>query len=94
MKGCMNKRSVSFYIAIGFALLVGGCGGGSGSNPPTLADNGNPHPPSITPTDLPTTSTDQYAATLASWFSVSATERQYVLPNLGHFSSGNLGFIA
>jgi uncharacterized protein (DUF1501 family) len=43
---------------------------------------------------LPTTSTDQYAATLASWFGVSATDMKYVLPNLGNFNSPNLGFMA
>ncbi|MGB8337924.1 MAG: DUF1501 domain-containing protein [Burkholderiales bacterium] len=43
---------------------------------------------------LPTTSADQYAATLASWFGVSATDMQYVLPNLGNFCRSNLGFMA
>ena len=43
---------------------------------------------------LPTTSADQYAATLASWFGVSATDMKYVLPNLVNFNSSNLGFMA
>ncbi len=44
---------------------------------------------------LPTTSVDQYAATLASWFGVSAGQMTTVLPNLGNYnpSSWNLGFV-
>lgn len=36
---------------------------------------------------LPTTSVDQYAATLASWFGVRPTELHGVLPNLVHFGN-------
>ena len=42
---------------------------------------------------LPTTSVDQYAATLASWFGVSATDLTTVLPNLSAFTNQNLGFV-
>lgn len=35
---------------------------------------------------LPTTAVDQYAATLASWYGVSASDLTTVLPNLGNFS--------
>ena len=42
---------------------------------------------------LPTVSVDQYAATLASWFGVSASELPSVAPNIGRFSSSNLGFM-
>jgi uncharacterized protein (DUF1501 family) len=44
---------------------------------------------------LPTTSVDQYAATLASWFGVPAGELPTVLPNIGNYnpSSWNLGFV-
>ena len=42
---------------------------------------------------LPTTSVDQYAATLASWFGVSATNLPTVLPNIGRFATSNLGFL-
>ncbi len=42
---------------------------------------------------LPTTSVDQYAATLASWFGVSSTDMSLVLPNIGNFSNTNLGFM-
>jgi uncharacterized protein (DUF1501 family) len=42
---------------------------------------------------LPTTSVDQFAATLARWFGVSPTEMRTVLPNIGNFSNTNLGFM-
>ncbi len=42
---------------------------------------------------IPTTSVDEYAATLASWFGVSATDLPVVLPNIGRFAKPNLGFI-
>ncbi|WP_374348944.1 DUF1501 domain-containing protein [Chitinimonas sp.] len=42
---------------------------------------------------VPTTSVDQYAATLASWLGVSAGDLQTVLPNLSRFASSNLGFV-
>ena len=42
---------------------------------------------------LPTTSVDQYAATLANWFGVSPTSMSTVLPNIGNFASSNLGFV-
>jgi uncharacterized protein (DUF1501 family) len=42
---------------------------------------------------IPTTSVDQYAATLARWFGVSATDLPVVLPNIGRFASSDLGFM-
>ncbi|MQA18756.1 DUF1501 domain-containing protein [Rugamonas rivuli] len=42
---------------------------------------------------LPTTSVDQYGATLASWFGLSATQLADVFPNIGNFSIRNLGFM-
>ena len=42
---------------------------------------------------LPTTSTDQYAATLARWFGVAPGDLGAVLPNLGRFASADLGFL-
>ena len=43
---------------------------------------------------IPTTSVDQYAATLASWLGVSASQLPLVLPNIGRFATSNLGFLA
>jgi uncharacterized protein (DUF1501 family) len=42
---------------------------------------------------IPTLAVDQYAATLASWFGVSASDLSTVFPNLGRFSASNLGFV-
>ena len=42
---------------------------------------------------IPTTSLDQYAATMASWFGVPATDLPTVFPNLANFSQPVLGFL-
>ena len=42
---------------------------------------------------LPTVSVDQYAATFASWFGVTASDLPIVLPHLSRFQSSNLGFL-
>ncbi|HEY9106098.1 MAG TPA: DUF1501 domain-containing protein [Roseateles sp.] len=43
---------------------------------------------------LPTTSVDQLAATLATWMGVSATDLTMVLPQIGNYSSRDLGYFA
>jgi uncharacterized protein (DUF1501 family) len=42
---------------------------------------------------IPTTAIDQYFATLATWFGVDPGNLSTVFPNLGRFTSPNLGFI-
>lgn len=42
---------------------------------------------------LPTTATDQYAATLARWFGLTDAELPAVFPNLDRFSPATLGFM-
>jgi uncharacterized protein (DUF1501 family) len=42
---------------------------------------------------IPTTALDQYGATLATWFGVSAADLPSVFPNLGNFATKNLGFL-
>ncbi len=42
---------------------------------------------------IPTTSTDQFGATLATWFGLSAAQLPAVFPNLGNFGQANLGFV-
>jgi len=76
-------------------FVLGGAvnGGRFYGTPPAIGNN--------TPDDvgqgrlLPTIAVDQYAATLASWFGVSAGSMSTVLPNIGNYnaSSLNLGFV-
>ena len=76
-------------------FVVGGAVNGRNfyGKPPVLAHNG--------PDDvgqgrlLPAISVDQYAATMASWFGVSAADMVSVLPFIGNYpvASRNLGFI-
>ena len=42
---------------------------------------------------LPSTSVDQYSATLARWFGVSESELPSIAPNIGRFASSDLGFM-
>ncbi len=42
---------------------------------------------------LPTTAVDQFAATLARWMGVSATDLPLVVPGIGGFSVKDLGFV-
>ncbi|HKM68146.1 MAG TPA: DUF1501 domain-containing protein [Candidatus Acidoferrum sp.] len=42
---------------------------------------------------IPTTALDQYAATLATWFGVQASDLPAVFPNLANFPTSNLGFM-
>jgi uncharacterized protein (DUF1501 family) len=43
---------------------------------------------------IPSSSLDQYGATLAKWFGVSAAAMAQVFPNLGYFSTSDLGFMS
>lgn len=42
---------------------------------------------------LPSVSVDEYSATLARWFGVSASELPTVAPNIGRFATNDLGFL-
>ena len=59
---------------------------------PTLAVNG----PDDTEDGrwIPTTSVDEFSATIARWFGVSASDMPTVFPNIGRFANPNLGFLA
>jgi uncharacterized protein (DUF1501 family) len=74
-------------------FVVGGAvkGGDIYGRMPSLALNG--------PDDvgrgrwIPSTSVDEYNATLATWFGVSASNLPTVLPNIGRFARRDLGFM-
>ena len=42
---------------------------------------------------LPTTSVEQYAATMGNWFGLNASELRTALPNLNNFNTADLGFM-
>jgi len=42
---------------------------------------------------IPTTSVEQYAATLANWYGLSSADLPVVFPLIGRFASSNLGFM-
>jgi uncharacterized protein (DUF1501 family) len=78
-----------------FAFAMGGAvrGGDFYGTLPTQALNG--------PDDfgnagrwIPTTSLEQYGATLARWFGIAESDLPYVFPNIGTFANTNLGFMA
>ena len=78
----------------GNQLVVGGAvnGGDLYGSYPSLALNG--------PEDvgggriIPSTSADQYAATLARWFGIPDTDLDVIAPNLANFTRRDLGFMA
>jgi uncharacterized protein (DUF1501 family) len=43
---------------------------------------------------IPTTSVEQYAATLATWYGLSSADLPAVFPLIGRFATPNLGFLA
>jgi len=43
---------------------------------------------------IPSISVDQYAATLATWYGLPAVDLAAVFPNIGHFDTADLGFLA
>ncbi|HTY03612.1 MAG TPA: DUF1501 domain-containing protein [Rhodocyclaceae bacterium] len=77
----------------GHHVVIGGAvqGGQFYGSAPAIAVNG--------PDDvgqgrlLPTTSVDQYAATLAAWFGVADSSMATIVPNIGNFTTRNLGFV-
>ncbi|HEX3532013.1 MAG TPA: DUF1501 domain-containing protein [Thermoanaerobaculia bacterium] len=74
-------------------IIVGGAvqGGNIYGHVPTLVTEG--------PDDsgegrwIPTTSVDEYSATLARWFGVGTADMGTIFPNLGRFNNPNLGFM-
>ena len=93
----------------GHHLIVGGAVKGQsfyGTPPPVSVGDTKDSSGNYAPSDqwhvgqgrlLPSTSVDQYAATLARWFGVTDAELAGILPNIGHFGGAgypvNLGFM-
>jgi uncharacterized protein (DUF1501 family) len=78
----------SHHIVMGGAVK----GGQMYGTFPTLALSG-PDDSGTNGRWVPSTGSVQYAATLASWFGVSAAQMPSVFPNIGSFSTANLGFV-
>jgi uncharacterized protein (DUF1501 family) len=77
------------------AFIMGGgvLGGTFYGKYPTLALNGPDDDGGNRGRWIPTTSVDQYAATLAQWYGLPANLLTSVFPNLSKFQTQNLGFL-
>lgn len=86
-------------FVIGGSVLGGDFYGGSSSNGtpfPSLVFNGPDDADSGTGARgrwIPTTSVDQYAATVARWFGLPESQMASVFPNIGNFATSNLLFM-
>jgi uncharacterized protein (DUF1501 family) len=86
-------------FVIGGSVIGGdfyGMNTSNGTPFPTLVQNGPDDADSGTGARgrwIPTTSVEQYAATLARWFGLAESDTNVVFPNLPNFTSNNLGFM-
>jgi uncharacterized protein (DUF1501 family) len=89
-----NSANGSDHAWGGHHIVMGGAvqGGRMYGTFPTLA-LGGPDDSDKNGRWIPTTSSSQYAATLAQWFGVATDDLSYVLPSLRNFSQSNLGFL-
>ncbi|MEA2693985.1 MAG: hypothetical protein QOJ16_3372, partial [Acidobacteriota bacterium] len=76
-------------------MILGGAvrGGDIYGKVPTLSEGG-PDDSGSQGRWIPTTSVDEYSATLARWFGVTSTDMATVFPNLSRFNNPDLGFMA
>jgi len=81
----------------GAQFIMGGAvrGGDMYGQFPTLGVdvNGFNNPDNIGGAHIPTTSVDQYGATLGRWFGVGESDLDLIFPRLRNFSTRNLGFV-
>jgi uncharacterized protein (DUF1501 family) len=89
-----DSTSGSDHAWGGHHLIMGGAvhGGDFYGKFPTLALSG-PDDASDEGRWIPTTSLDQYAATLATWFGVPTADLPTIFPNLANFTTPTLNFL-
>jgi uncharacterized protein (DUF1501 family) len=89
-----NCNAGSDHAWGGHHMVMGGAvnGGQIYGTYPTLA-LGGPNDSGVNGRWLPTLSSSQYAATLASWFGVPPAGLQAIFPTLFSFNTTNLGFV-
>lgn len=86
-------------FVIGDSVIGGNFYGGNSTNGtpfPSLVFNGPDDADSGTNARgrwIPTTSVDQYAATLARWYGLPENQMSAVFPNINNFGNSNLGFM-
>jgi uncharacterized protein (DUF1501 family) len=89
-----NSNYGSDHAWGGHQFVIGGAvnGGKVYGTFPTLA-LGGPDDSGSNGRWLPSTSSVQYAATLASWFGVPSSSLSTIFPTIGNFTTANLGFV-
>jgi uncharacterized protein (DUF1501 family) len=83
------------HLVMGGSVFGGdfyGVPGKNGTVFPTLQLSG-PDDTDVRGRWIPTSSVDQYGATLARWFDVNGSDIMKIFPQLGHFSPANLSFL-
>lgn len=100
-----NNQNGSDHGWASHHFVVGGAVAGGKFYGDNLGHTGTAHMPSLAPSAsnpndagygqiIPTTSVEQYTATLAKWFDLSDSDIDLVTPNLANFSTRDLGFLA
>ena len=99
-----NNQNGSDHGWASHHFVVGGAVQGGKFYGDDLAGTGLAHMPSLNPSAtnpndggygqiIPTTSIDQYTATLARWYGLSESDIDLITPNLTNFSARGLGFV-
>jgi len=100
-----NNQNGSDHGWASHHFVVGGAVAGGRFYGDDLGHTGTAHMPSLAPSAsnpndagygqiIPTTSVEQYTATLARWFDLAESEIDLITPNLANFGTRDLGFLA